>query len=95
MSFNFITIFFAIFLLSSCSSQRTSYPMKLKKYKNDLVSVNVAVNLAMTSYIKGCVDKAKSFQQKNEEYDYLIWTMMKKMAPHILWGTCCFVANYY
>ena len=61
----FLLIFF---LLISCSSAKPpNYSLDGKYYKNDLVSVQTAVNLATASYIKGCVAQKKTFHDCQEE----------------------------
>jgi hypothetical protein len=40
------------------------YPIKVKTYSKDLISVQSAVNLAKTSYVKGCVENGKKFTEK-------------------------------
>lgn len=50
---------------------RNAYPIELKKYRDDLVSVQTALNLAKSSYLKGCADKAIEEHQKDFFQDCL------------------------
>ena len=53
-----ILIFFTI----SCSSNKIylDYKIKSKKYANETVSIQSALNLALQSYIRGCIQQKES-----------------------------------
>lgn len=70
-------------LINSCSTSSLKYPIKAKKYKEDLVKVQTAVNLAMFSYVKGCVDQSKDFKKcrdkaKNHVKENIIFILDQK-----------------
>jgi hypothetical protein len=55
--------FFLLLALSSCATSKINYPLEAKKYQHDLVSVQTAVDLAMSSYLKACTDQKVKFER--------------------------------
>jgi len=51
-------------LFSSCSSEKLHYPLTEKKYKDDTISVQTAIELAYSAYLKGCVDRSLALGAK-------------------------------
>lgn len=51
-----------ILLLISTSCSTISYPITAKKYKNDLVSSQAAIDLAFSAYLKSCIDIKNEFK---------------------------------
>lgn len=49
-------------VFTSFTSSKLIYPLTFKKYKNDNVSVQTSVNLAMASYLTACVRTHKKYR---------------------------------
>ncbi|MBT6324915.1 MAG: hypothetical protein HOJ35_03025 [Bdellovibrionales bacterium] len=49
-----------LLITTSCST--ISYPITAKKYKDDLVSTQTAIDLAFSAYLKSCVDIKNEFK---------------------------------
>lgn len=67
-------IFTLLLLIAmGCSATQSSvaYSIKDKKYRNHKVSVEAAINLAMSAYLKGCSDKAKALGE-NDFFDQCV-----------------------
>ena len=62
-----IILVFLFLCFQSCSTT-LEYPIESKKYKNDQVTVQSALNLAMSSYLKGCMDGHKIFEKKYDSF---------------------------
>jgi hypothetical protein len=55
-----------LLVLSACStSNGLEYPITERKYKDDTVNVQVAVNLAYSAYLSGCVDRSLLLGEKH------------------------------
>ena len=56
-------IFISTFLFSCSHLKRDEYPLEGKEYRDDQVSVQSAVNLAYSAYLKACVDSGGIFRK--------------------------------
>ncbi len=84
---NYLSLALFFFIFSSCSSLQ--YPIKVKKNKEDQVSLQAAIDLAFASYIKGCLD-----QQKTQSTEQISFEICREKSKDYVKNNVLFILEY-